>query len=596
KKGYLQKMFPKNGAKVPELRFAGFADDWEERKLGDYVIIRSGWSPSNFDINNNANNLFIKVDDLNYSTRVQEESQVKVNILSKYKKMKKSSTIFPKRGAAIMTNKVRMLGEDSYMDTNMMALEPKGIDPEYLYTFINKTRLYKIADTSTIPQINNKHIEPYLLLIPSLEEQHKIGSFFKQLDGTIALHQRKLDLLKEQKKGYLQKMFPKNGEKVPELRFAGFADDWEQRKLNEVSDIYDGTHQTPKYQDDGVMFLSVENIKTLTSNKFISREAFEDEFKIRPQRGDVLMTRIGDIGTANVVETDEDLAYYVSLALFKSEELNPYFLQASIYAPFVQDQIWKRTLHIAFPKKINKNEIGQVPINVPTLAEQTKIGSFFKQLDNTITLHQRKLDLLKEQKKGYLQKMFPKNGEKVPELRFAGFADDWEERKLSDIADRFDNLRVPITASDRKPGDTPYYGANGIQDYVEGFTHNGEFILVAEDGANDLKNYPVQYVNGKVWVNNHAHVLQGKKTITDNKFLMNAIKNFNIEPFLVGGGRAKLNADVMMKLNILLPTFVEQEKIGSLFSLLDKTIALHQRKLDLLKEQKKGYLQKMFAK
>ncbi|WP_332379939.1 restriction endonuclease subunit S [Lactococcus lactis] len=185
---------------------------------------------------------------------------------------------------------------------------------------------------------------------------------------------------------------------------------------------------------------------------------------------------------------------------------------------------------------------------------------------------------------------------KVPELRFKGFTYDWEERKLSDIADRFDNLRVPITASDRKPGDTPYYGANGIQDYVEGFTHNGEFILVAEDGANDLKNYPVQYVNGKVWVNNHAHVLQGKKTITDNKFLMNAIKNFNIEPFLVGGGRAKLNADVMMKLNILLPTFVEQEKIGSLFSLLDKTIALHQRKLDLLKEQKKGYLQKMFPK
>ncbi|AMV68384.1 Type I restriction-modification system, specificity subunit S (plasmid) [Pediococcus damnosus] len=185
---------------------------------------------------------------------------------------------------------------------------------------------------------------------------------------------------------------------------------------------------------------------------------------------------------------------------------------------------------------------------------------------------------------------------KVPQIRFNGYSDAWEDRKLSDIADRFDNLRVPITASDRKPGDTPYYGANGIQDYVEGFTHNGEFILVAEDGANDLKNYPVQYVNGKVWVNNHAHVLQGKKTITDNKFLMNAIKNFKIEPFLVGGGRAKLNADVMMKLNILLPTFVEQEKIGSLFSLLDKTIALHQRKLDLLKEEKKGYLQKMFPK
>ena len=254
--------------------------------------------------------------------------------------------------------------------------------------------------------VNAGIVQNLLIPLPSLDEQKKISNFILKLDDTIALHQRKLDLLKEQKKGYLQKMFPKNGAKVPELRFAGFADDWEVRKLNEVSDIYDGTHQTPKYQDNGVMFLSVENIKTLTSNKFISREAFEDEFKIRPQRGDVLMTRIGDIGTANVVETDEDLAYYVSLALFKSEELNPYFLQASIYAPFVQDQIWKRTLHIAFPKKINKNEIGQVPINVPTLAEQTKIGSFFKQLDKTIALHQRKLDLLKEQKKGFLQKMF----------------------------------------------------------------------------------------------------------------------------------------------------------------------------------------------
>ncbi|MGH2143920.1 restriction endonuclease subunit S, partial [Enterococcus faecalis] len=84
-------------------------------------------------------------------------------------------------------------------------------------------------------------------------------------------------------------------------------------------------------------------------------------------------------------------------------------------------------------------------------------------------------------------------------------------------ANRYDNLRVPITASKRISGNTPYYGANGIQDFVEGYTHDGEFILVAEDGANDLKDYPVQYVNGKVWVNNHAHVLQAKQSIANNK-------------------------------------------------------------------------------
>lgn len=163
---------------------------------------------------------------------------------------------------------------------------------------------------------------------------------------------------------------------------------WEQCKLSEVANIYDGTHQTPKYQNEGVMFLSVENIKTLRSNKFISSEAFKSDFKIRPQRGDVLMTRIGDIGTANVVETDEKLAYYVSLALFKPKKLNSYFLQSSLHTPNVQDQIWKRTLHIAFPKKINKNEIGEVPINVPEMEEQTKIGEVFQCLEQAITLQQ----------------------------------------------------------------------------------------------------------------------------------------------------------------------------------------------------------------
>ncbi len=183
-----------------------------------------------------------------------------------------------------------------------------------------------------------------------------------------------------------------------------------------------------------------------------------------------------------------------------------------------------------------------------------------------------------------------------PEIRFPGFTEDWEERRLQEVVDRYDNLRIPITASKRVAGNTPYYGANGIQGYVEGYTHDGEFILVAEDGANDLKNYPVQYVDGKVWVNNHAHVIQAKENLADNMFLMNAIRSINIEPFLVGGGRAKLNADVLMKLEVIIPLKSEQQKIGAFFKQLDDTIALHQRKLDLLKETKKGFLQKMFPK
>ncbi|MDC2829176.1 restriction endonuclease subunit S [Limosilactobacillus mucosae] len=194
-----------------------------------------------------------------------------------------------------------------------------------------------------------------------------------------------------------------------------------------------------------------------------------------------------------------------------------------------------------------------------------------------------------------MTKQNEKDAKRVPELRFKGFTDDWEQRKLGDITRRYDNLRVPVTASKRKHGDIPYYGANGIQDFVSGYTHDGEFILVAEDGAKDPKDYPVNYVNGKIWVNNHAHVLQGIQGLANNLFLLNGIKKINIVAYLVGGSRAKLNAETLMQLSIKLPSIHEQEKIGQLFQSLDKTITLHEEKHRQLEQLKKALLQKMFA-
>lgn len=139
-------------------------------------------------------------------------------------------------------------------------------------------------------------------------------------------------------------------------------------------------------------------------------------------------------------------------------------------------------------------------------------------------------------------------------------------------------MRIPVAANLRVPGATPYYGANGIQDYVEGFTHDGEFVLVAEDGANDLKNYPVKCVKGRIWVNNHAHVLQGKQNIADNQFLAFSINRADIESLLVGGGRAKLNAETMMDISLSMPNIEEQRIIGQYISTVDNLITLHQRK------------------
>ena len=189
-----------------------------------------------------------------------------------------------------------------------------------------------------------------------------------------------------------------------------------------------------------------------------------------------------------------------------------------------------------------------------------------------------------------------KESKVVPNVRFKGFTDDWKQRKVREVTDRYDNLRIPVAANLRVSGTTPYYGANGIQDYVDGYTHDGEFILVAEDGANDLKNYPVRCVKGRIWVNNHAHVLQGKYDSADNKFLACAISQADIESLLVGGGRAKLNAENLMDMNLLLPNKAEQIRIGKYFAQLDHLITLHQRKIDKLKNLKKAMLEKMFPK
>ena len=170
-----------------------------------------------------------------------------------------------------------------------------------------------------------------------------------------------------------------------------YAITWEQRKLGEVVGIYDGVHQTPKYQDSGIMFLSVENIVTLQSSKYISEDDFKRDYKVYPQENDILMTRIGDVGTTNVVADNGLKAYYVSLALLKYKSTNPHFLSNAIQSDYVKKGLANRTLKTAIPMKINKDEIGKVDVMLPISdKEQKQIGTYFLNLDNLITLHQRK--------------------------------------------------------------------------------------------------------------------------------------------------------------------------------------------------------------
>ncbi|CAM2863008.1 restriction endonuclease subunit S [Erysipelothrix tonsillarum] len=153
------------------------------------------------------------------------------------------------------------------------------------------------------------------------------------------------------------------------------------------------------------------------------------------------------------------------------------------------------------------------------------------------------------------------------------YPSDWKEYKINDVADIFDNLRIPVTKNQRKAGNIPYYGANGIQDYVSGYTHDGEFVLIAEDGANDLQNYPVTYTSGKIWVNNHAHVLAGVNSKADTRFLAYLLKTVDFSAVLVGGTRAKLNGKTLKNIEVTLPERLkEQQTISSVLSDFDEHI------------------------
>ena len=384
----------------------------------------------------------------------------------------------------------------------------------------------------------------------------------------------------------------------PAIRFKGFTDPWEQRKVGEL--LIERNEQAPMSEEYPLMaFIANEGVAPKGERYDRSSLVTDTENKLYKR------TEFGDfIYSSNNLETGS-----IGLNKYGKACISPVY---SIFRPtgiadsdFLGRRLVRKDFINAMVKwrqgviygqwRIHESDFLKIEIPVPSVEEQRKIGAFLDYLDNLITLHQRKYDKLQVIKKAMLEKMFPQNGSNVPEIRFRGFTDPWEQRKVRDVANRYDNLRVPVAANLRVSGTTPYYGANGIQDYVEGYTHEGEFVLVAEDGANDLKNYPVKCVNGRIWVNNHAHVLQGKAKIADNQFLAYSINQADIESLLVGGSRAKLNAETLMDIELILPSLPEQQEIGTYLKHLDNLITLHQRELEKLQKIKKAMLEKMFV-
>lgn len=396
-----------NSKHIPKRRFKEFElyDEWDLLKLDEVAKYRNGKAHEN---SISLQGKFIVVNSKFISTNGEVKKFTDLQIEPIFKNEISFVLSDVPNGRAIARTFLIDQNNKYTLNQRIAAITPnRHISPYYLYVLLNRNKYFlEFDDGVKQTNLSKADVLEFKEYYPISKEQFMIGDFFQTIDSLITLHQHKLDKLKNLKKSYLAELFPAEGQRVPKRRFPGFEGEWEEKKLGEVSEIYDGTHQTPRYTTDGIMFLSVENIKTLKSNKYISEADFLKDFKISPQKGDVLMTRIGDIGTSNVVKTDAKLAFYVSLALIRSTQLDSNFLNTSISSINFQKELWSRTLHIAFPKKINKNEIGEVSILFPSITEQQAIGKFFQKLDKSITLQQQKLDKLKDLKKAYLNELF----------------------------------------------------------------------------------------------------------------------------------------------------------------------------------------------
>jgi type I restriction enzyme S subunit len=389
--------------KIPEVRFKGFTNEWKQRKVKEMCSIATGKINTQDKVDDGEYPFYVRSPIIERSTKYLYDEEAVLTV-----------------GDGVGTGKVFHYVNGKY-DLHQRCYRMYGfsdeLDAKYFYhTFSHLfyKRVMAMTAKTSVDSVRLEMIADMEIPTPCIEEQRAIGRYFSHLDSLITLHQRKLETLQKMKKAMLQKMFPfrlpdgqANGERVPEIRFKGFTGDWEERKLGDIVTVYDGVHQTPNYQTSGVMFLSVENIATLKSNKFISVEDFKRDYKVYPQKNDILMTRIGDVGTTNVVTDNDVKAYYVSLALLKYKATSPFFLSSAIQSDFVQKGLSNRTLKMAIPMKINKDEIGQIDVMLPISAdEQEKIGAFFRTLDKLITLQKKKCETFRNTKKAMLEKMF----------------------------------------------------------------------------------------------------------------------------------------------------------------------------------------------
>lgn len=378
----------------PEIRFPGFTDDWEERKLGDVSNYSNGGSYES-DVENRGKYELITLKSVDMFGNLVSSGKF---INKKVPTLNKGTLvmILSEQSPGLLGMTAQIPKDDTFVLNQRVAeIHPNDDTNGYFLSMaINRSQAYfsKRGAGTKVQNISKSNVENFEFFIPIKHEQQKIGTFFKNLDDTITLHQRKLDLLKETKKGFLQKMFPKNGAKVPEIRFPGFTENWEEKKFKEV--INSGIKGKAKAEMSGTKSLYLDT-NYLNGGVVTYVDSPRDV-----ENDDVLI--LWDGSQAGTVYYGFSGALGSTLKAYRAKESGAFlYQQLKRNQQIIYDRY--RTPNIPHVVKTFTDEF---MVSMPSSEEQFKIGTFFKQLDDTIALQQRKLDLLKETKKGFLQKMF----------------------------------------------------------------------------------------------------------------------------------------------------------------------------------------------
>ena len=407
---------------VPAIRFKGFDDDWEQRKLSDCAGFRRGSFPQpygNKDWYDGEGAIpFVQVADVSDDMKLVNDTKQKIS------KLAQPMSVCAEEGSVLVTlqgsiGRVAITQYKAFVDRTVLIFDKYNADiDKTFWAYIIKEKFIEEARKApggTIKTITKEVLSDFDMMLPSYDEQKMLGKLLHSLDHLITLHQRKLEKIKIMRKSMLEKIFPQNDKNSPKIRFDGYTDDWEQRKLGDIygsiGNAFVGT-ATPYYAEQGHFYLESNNVKdgqiNHNSEVFINDEFYEKQKDKWLHTGDMVMVQSGHVGHAAVIPEELDNTAAHALIMFRNpkEEIEPYFLNYEYQTDKSKKKIENITTGNTI-KHILASDMQEFIVDVPKYEEQKVIAGYFRNIDYLITLHQRKLEKLKKAKKSMLEQMFP---------------------------------------------------------------------------------------------------------------------------------------------------------------------------------------------